>query len=140
MPKKCETCRHHGTIDRGPKRILVPGLVDRSRNSLVELCSNHVLASDEIKEMFPDRHGLPLDYARNLCDREGDGIFVYYEPKRTWKDCPDCGHTVFSDEIHECRTRKGAAFGESRAEFERDRQGQTGHDNAAKMAAAGGVR
>ncbi|MEQ1644253.1 MAG: hypothetical protein ABL959_12470, partial [Pyrinomonadaceae bacterium] len=70
-----------GTSETGQNRILVPGLADYSRNTLVEFCSNDTLATDEVREMFPDRKGLPLDYARNLCDREGDGIFVHFEPK-----------------------------------------------------------
>jgi len=61
--------------------VLVPGLADRSRNTLVEFCSNDKLCSDEIKAMFPNRKGLPLDYAREICDRESDGHFVCFEPK-----------------------------------------------------------
>lgn len=70
MPKKCESCRFHSS--------------KRSKLSIGEIalvfCTNPIVASDEIKEMFPDRIGLPLDIAREVCDKEGDGIFVYFEP------------------------------------------------------------
>jgi hypothetical protein len=82
MPKlKCESCRHHGTHNHGDKRVLVPGATDWSRHTPVHFCSNDALASDEVKEMFPNRKGLPLDYARGLCDKEHDGHFAYFEPK-----------------------------------------------------------
>ena len=61
-----------------------------------------------------------IDKDREICDREGNGHFVYFEPTTP---------------------TAGAAFaGESRAEFERDRMGQTGKNNAAAMkaTAAGG--
>lgn len=81
MSKKCESCRHYGTTPRGVNGILVPGLADRSRHALAEFCSNDRLTTADVREMFPNRLGVPLDYARSICDREGDGIFVYFEPK-----------------------------------------------------------
>ena len=56
-----------------------------------------------------------LPKAREICNKEGDGIFVHFEPKTPGN---------------------GAAFGESRREFELDRLGQTGQDNAAAFKAA----
>lgn len=45
------------------------------------------------------------EYLRKLQDtmKEVDDRPSPAEPKRTWKDCPDCQHTVFSDEEHICR-------------------------------------
>lgn len=97
---KCKDCRHfepsptevffHGSC-RNPR---VHGPLTRSRSANVKL---------DIVE------------AREICNKEGDGIFVHFEPKIPGN---------------------GAAFGESRREFELDRLGQTGQDNAAAFKAA----
>lgn len=81
MPQKCESCRFYGTDDHGATRVLIPGRADRSLHIPVEFCTNDLLCSDDIKQIFPNRKGLPLDYARTICNREDDGHFVYFEPK-----------------------------------------------------------
>lgn len=71
MPNKCESCRFYGT------EIVAAGENQRR----IRFCTNPNTVTDKVREMFPDRRGVPLDMARDICDREGDGIFVYYEPK-----------------------------------------------------------
>lgn len=70
MHKKCDDCRFLGTTTKptAPRRT-------------IEFCTSPNTASAEIQNMFPDRHGVPIDMARQACDREDDGHFVYFEPK-----------------------------------------------------------
>ena len=81
MSIKCECCRFYGKDDRGATRVLVPGMADRSPNIPVEFCSNDLLCSNEIKQTFPNRKGLPLDYAVNICKSEASGHLLFFEPK-----------------------------------------------------------
>lgn len=85
MPKKCESCRHcvSEQIDNTPL-VFIRGKQIEQRSRLTHTiiyCANDKCATDQVREMFPDRKGVPLDMARQICDREGDGIFVYFEPK-----------------------------------------------------------
>lgn len=114
MPKKCESCRNYRTTT-GPATI---GRLRRDHFGdnipTIEVCSYFPVEPYRCGEGLVE--SMRLDQARDICDREGDGIFVYFEPKEP---------------------TSGAAFiGESRAEFERDRMGQTGQDNAAALKAA----
>lgn len=91
MPKKCLSCRHFVENQ-------ITGNFEDAVCLHTETVFNNVIE------------------ARNICDREGDGHFVYFEPRD-----PEAG----------------AAIGYTRAEFEADQLGQTGQDLAA---AAGGPR
>ena len=71
MPRKCDSCIHQRS----------QSLQVNSKKITGYYCVNHRCASDEVKEMFPHRYGVPLDMARDICDREGDGNFVYFEPR-----------------------------------------------------------
>jgi hypothetical protein len=82
-PIKCESCRHHGSSTRDVTPKLGPH-VPHGNFAVVRVavfCTNDACASDEVKEMFPDRKGTPLDMAREICDREHNGHFVYFEPR-----------------------------------------------------------
>lgn len=118
VPIKCDTCRHCVLVEV-PKFQFSPGTIPGTLQH-VAVCKNELCTTEQIREMFPERHGMPLDMAREICNREGDGIFVHFEPKTP---------------------KAGAAFGESRSEFDLDRLGQTGQDNAAatRSMAAGGA-
>ncbi|MGE0294922.1 MAG: hypothetical protein AB7P97_21455 [Hyphomonadaceae bacterium] len=64
MPKKCESCRFF--------KVLVP---DDFENSV---CTSLGVNSD------PDvnyRRVPTMTEAREICNKEGDGIFVYFQPK-----------------------------------------------------------
>lgn len=82
MPKKCESCQHYRSE---PKRSLIVlngvNTGQAVRSGVLEYCTNDLCTTDEIREMFPDRKGLPLDMARDTCDRESNGVFVHFEPK-----------------------------------------------------------
>lgn len=98
---KCETCRYFGS------KLVHIGEAQRQ----IIFCTNDKCATDQVREMFPDRHGMPLDLARNTCDRESDGIFVHFEPKTpasgsAWRECPDCTHSIAPGEEHTCQTPK----------------------------------
>ena len=104
MTIKCESCKH---------RVSLGG-------NLMEFCENpkvvpagHPWARQGLWPLMND--GTIKESAREICNKEGDGIFVHFEPKIPGN---------------------GAAFGESRREFELDRLGQTGQDNAAAFKAA----
>lgn len=113
MTKKCDSCKHCVSVEV-PRFRFRPGSVE-GKMQTVNVCKNELCTTEEIREQFPNRKGVPLDMAREICNKEGDGIFVYFEPKTP---------------------AAGASFGESRSEFERDRMGQTGQDNAEAMKAA----
>lgn len=56
--KKCERCRHFRS--------------DRNRRGFeAGVCTSSSIAINS----------LPILDAREICDKEGDGIFVYFEPK-----------------------------------------------------------
>jgi hypothetical protein len=101
MTKKCDSCRHRKESDQG-----LLGTAIR--------CANPVILKLAYTTKMP-ASDMPLTYAREICNKEGDGIFVYFEPKTpasgaaVAKDCPDCGHTIFASEEHICRTPKSAA-------------------------------
>lgn len=66
MPKKCESCRHYR---QDPSK---PGF------------DFGFCFSPQIKIPM---HSLPVLRAREICDREGDGIFVYFEPREPASGC-----------------------------------------------------
>ncbi len=71
MPRKCDECKFY-------KSEAV------HRNEAIrrlDYCTNAQCTTAQIREMFPDRKGVPLDIAREICNKEGDGIFVYFQPK-----------------------------------------------------------
>ena len=122
---KCLSCRHFGSdlSVNGPRPdidVLLAGW-----------CSAPAIAAQIRSAGYIVARGSEVDIltARELCDREGDGIFVNFEP-----ESPSSGAAF------EAETRPvGSVFnphGESRSEFERDRLGQTGEENAAAMRAA----
>lgn len=104
MPNKCESCKHYRP-------------------------DNNRCKAWPVRNLGGDYVSVDLTTARDICDRESNGIFVYFEPK-----------TPTSGAAFEAETRPvGSVFsphGESRSEFERDRMGQTGYDNAKAMKAA----
>lgn len=61
MPKKCECCRFYLNV-----------------TDVSEFCTNVAVGDlpTENHELFPR-----LNIARESCDREGDGHFVYFTPK-----------------------------------------------------------
>lgn len=64
MPKKCEGCQFFFN--------------DPAQGFHEGICVNETIAavvSGGICDV------IDIDSARHVCDREGDGIFVYYEPK-----------------------------------------------------------
>lgn len=67
----CESCRHYGS----------KVVHENEARRLIRFCTNDLCTTDQVREQFPDRLGMPIDMAREICDREGDGFFVYYEPK-----------------------------------------------------------
>lgn len=74
MPKKCKSCRHHGT--------LTFTALDRVR--AVEICKNDRVLSEDERDMFPDRRGTPLDLALNRCFTDtgrDDDFHIYFEPR-----------------------------------------------------------
>lgn len=66
MKMKCESCRHFG-LSR-PK--------GDARNGL---CRNENVIREGA--LFETSYFLPISPAREICDKEGDGHFVYFEPK-----------------------------------------------------------
>lgn len=66
MPNKCESCRHF-RLSR-PKGDFRNGT-----------CSSEQVALT--RTLMLTGAFLPISTAREICDREGDGIFVYFEPK-----------------------------------------------------------
>lgn len=79
----CERCKHCESVDvphflRTKSRTTIT--VKATRRP-VNVCKNDLCTTAEIRHDYPNRHGVPLDIARNICDREGDGRFVYFEPK-----------------------------------------------------------
>lgn len=70
MPKKCESCRFYCNE------------ITEHRNFYLGYCTrDDVFAESPI----PDDPAFYQDYpriadARKICDREGDGVFVYFEP------------------------------------------------------------
>ena len=122
--KKCLSCRHFGSHFRN--------LTNEEPLTLIGgWCTAPAIAAQIKSAGYIVARGSEVDIstARDLCDKEADGIFVYYEP-----ESPSSGAAF------EAETRPvGSVFnphGESRSEFERDRLGQTGYDNAKAMKAA----
>jgi hypothetical protein len=88
QPRKCESCRHF--VDYG--------------SNLMDFCSNpKVVPSDHPwatrglwpLEKDPMLDAAGLETARDICDRESNGIFVYFEPKTptagaTFQSSPPC--------------------------------------------------
>ncbi len=66
MPKKCESCRFY----------------NESNDSLPESCLNLSVRCSVDPDFIFYRIFAELGPAREICDREGDGIFVYFEPKQ----------------------------------------------------------
>ena len=79
MPIKCESCKHCVSV-KVPRFRFGKAIVSGDLQT-VKVCKNHLCTTEDIREQFPDRHGMPLDMAREICDREGNGIFVHFEPK-----------------------------------------------------------
>lgn len=71
IAKKCDGCRFYG----------VKSVHEREAMRAIRFCTSPKTVTTEVERMFPDRLGVPLDMAREICDREGDGFFVYFEPK-----------------------------------------------------------
>lgn len=65
MPKKCESCLHF--VPFNPQRVV---------DSSVSRCSQEL-----IKLKHRTAAAVPIDTARDTCDKEGDGIFVHFEPR-----------------------------------------------------------
>lgn len=63
MPKKCESCRYYVNPERA---FEFDGAI----------CSNI-----EINSTVRFQRVVMMPEARELCDREGDGHFIYFEPK-----------------------------------------------------------
>lgn len=71
MPRKCESCRHFIETKKGQK---------------IHFFSNQCSRSEIVDEIFPTslchkQLSAGVDLARDICDREGDGHFVYFEPR-----------------------------------------------------------
>lgn len=67
MPKKkCESCRHYDKPS--PSHSFGAGQ-----------CRQSEIGSRLGKKGLRGFH--TVEFAREICDREGDGVFVYYEPK-----------------------------------------------------------
>lgn len=64
MPKKCESCRFFYALAKGD--------FDNSICTNVDVNGHTSVNFAEVPTMTE---------ARQICDREGDGIFVYFEPK-----------------------------------------------------------
>lgn len=60
MPRKCDSCLHLSKYAR--------------RGTVIELCS---APATQLDKRIPTQ----LGDARAICDKEGDGIFVYFQPK-----------------------------------------------------------
>lgn len=78
MSKKCESCRHYDVeyVDIRPIVIIGGKFIEQPpRPGTVLSCTNFNIA-------IIDNLGgkVPLSQAREICNREGDGIFVYFEP------------------------------------------------------------
>ena len=61
MSRKCESCRHYFSDPA------IPG---------VEVCGSE----DVLGQMVGVAEAIELSFGREICDREGDGHFVYFEP------------------------------------------------------------
>lgn len=89
MPNKCESCKHYRP-------------------------DNNRCKAWPVLNLGGDFVSVDLTTARDICDREGDGTFVYFEPKTptagaaftdgTWPECPDCTHSIHPNEEHRCQT------------------------------------
>jgi hypothetical protein len=87
--RKCDTCRHLGSLSSPPARGGVApasgdGVVGAARRTeiIFEFCQSPAIRS-ELRDFGygPARGYEPdIDTARQLCDREGAGIFVHFEP------------------------------------------------------------
>jgi len=73
MPIKCEGCRYFEQ-----PTVIHEKSVRPFRH--VSVCTNKLCVPNYF-EIKPNFHGLNIDTAREICDREGDGIFVHFEPK-----------------------------------------------------------
>lgn len=93
---KCKDCRHY---EPAPTNVFFHG---SCRNPRVHRSVTNSRSAD-VK--------LDIVEAREICDREGDGIFVHFEPKTpasgaAWRECPDCTHSIAPGEVHTCQTPK----------------------------------
>lgn len=68
---KCEQCRHHKPAQKFTQSECTNPKVVQIQTELNKAPGTRYLDSDK----------LPILRARYLCDREGDGIFIHYEPK-----------------------------------------------------------
>lgn len=78
MPRKCDSCLHSSKYP-GP------------RGTVIELCSAPATQLDK-------RIVTQLGDARVICDREGDGVFVYYQPRH-----PQAGATFTVEPVQIAR-------------------------------------
>lgn len=62
MPKKCESCKFY--------QPCVP----------VNVCTNEHIKQSADKDFVTLNYFVEINPAREICNREGDGIFVYFEP------------------------------------------------------------
>lgn len=62
MPKKCESCRHFRPAEQFEKSV----------------CQNSRVINTQ---PYTSRSLMLINTARDICDKEGDGIFVHFEPK-----------------------------------------------------------
>jgi hypothetical protein len=67
MHKKCDTCRHRTESELG----LLGTAIRCANKSVIALAYDTQMPVAD----------MPLTYARQICDREADGHFVYFEPR-----------------------------------------------------------
>lgn len=104
MSLKCECCKHFVSVET------VIGTVAKCTSTEV---------STRVDRQFVTLVSLTeLEPAREICDREGDGHFVYFRPKhpqagacfvQLTRNCRGCGHSVFPNQKHVCHTPKAMA-------------------------------
>lgn len=79
MPKKCDSCRHHGSYTYSVGTSSSIG--SRSFQQTVEICKNDLVLTRDERNLFPDRHGTPLDLVLQRCNPNNGTRFTYFEPK-----------------------------------------------------------
>jgi hypothetical protein len=71
--RKCNSCRYLGTIS---------GVSDGSTKIALECCTSPKV-KDELRSFgygITKVYEPDIETGREFCDREGDGVYVYYEP------------------------------------------------------------
>ena len=67
MPKKCASCRHFQS--------------DPNSDQFERGFCTHIRIRRPSLWTPPGQQPVPINRAREICDKEGDGIFVHFEPK-----------------------------------------------------------